>query len=166
MSGPFVRKFGVDLEDVKTPLDNFSSFYDFFVRDIDLYCPPVSIPGMYHASGPYSLRRLIPYYSSNFRMVTPVDSDHFGRTAMLEVGALSVGSIRQLFQPDSPVAKGAKKARFELGGSTVALLFEKGRMEIDPDLLAHTEEGIETYVRLVDSIGRVPASGGRGKEPA
>jgi len=242
--GPFVKKLGVDLEDVTTPLENFASFNDFFIRDIDLsrrpfvsdpeicvapvdgrilaykdvapdrffqikravfnlreflqddgpadrfaggtlvisrlgmadyhyvHFPfsgiprlPVSIPGMYHTSGPYSLRRLIPFYAKNFRMVTQVDSDHFGCTAMVEIGALSVGSILQFFSPDLPVVKGAKKARFELGGSTVALLFEKGRIEIDPDLLAHTEEGIETYVRLGDSIGRVPGSGGRDKEP-
>jgi len=239
---PFVRNLGVDLEDVTTSLEKFSSFNDFFIRDIDLsrrpfvsdpaVCaapvdgrilayrdvvpdlsfrikravfnlrsflqddgladffaggtlvvsrlgladyhyvhfpfsgiphPPASIPGKYYASGPYSLLRLIPFYASNFRMVTPVDSDHFGRVAMVEIGALSVGSIRQLFPPDSPVAKGAKKARFEIGGSTVALLFEKGRIEIDSDLLTHTEEGLETYVRLGDSIGRVPGSGGRDK---
>jgi phosphatidylserine decarboxylase len=231
--GPFIKKLGVDMGDVTEPLGNFSNFYDFFIRDIDLsrrpvvsdpaVCvapvdgrilayrdvapdrsfqikravfnlraflkddglagffeggtlvisrlgladyhyvhfpfsgiphPPVSIPGKYYASGPYSLGRLIPFYASNFRMVTLVDSDHFGRAAIVEIGALSVGSIRQLFSPDSPVVKGARKARFELGGSTVALLFEKGKIEIDPDLLAHTEEGLETYVRLGDSIGR------------
>lgn len=242
---PFVRKLGVDLEDVTTPLEDFSSFYDFFIRDIDLSRRPfapdpeicaapvdgrilayadvatdrtfqikravfnlrgflkdddltvrfaggtliisrlgladyhyvhfpfsgiprrsVSIPGMYHASGPYSLRRLIPLYRDNHRMVTLIDSDHFGGAVMVEIGALGVGSIRQLFQPDSFAAKGAKKARFELGGSTVALLFEKGKIEIDPDLLAHTAEGIETYVRLGNSIGRVPGSRRPTKEGA
>ncbi len=49
------------------------------------------------------------------------------------------------------------KARFEPGGSTVALLFRKGMIEVDADLLARTAEGMETYVRLGDSIraGRV-----------
>ena len=128
--------------------------------------PPLSIPGKYHAGGPYSLRRLIPFYAENFRMVTAVDSDRFGRAAIVEIGAMSVGSIRQLFQPGAPAVKGAKKARFELGGSTVALLLEKGRIEIDADLLAHTAEGIETYVRLGDSIGRVPRPEGRAREGA
>ena len=243
--GPFVRELGVDVADMTRPLEEFRSFYDFFIRDIDLsrrpstsdpeicaapvdgrvlaysdigpdrpfqikravfdlrgflqdddlacrfaggtlfisrlgladyhyvHFPYAGVPGQsrpvagkYHAGGPYSLRRLIPLYAENFRMVTPVNSDRFGRAVIAEIGALGVGSIRQLFQPDSPVAKGAKKARFELGGSTVALLFEKGTLEIDADLRAHTAEGIETYVRLGDSIGRIPGSVGRNPEPA
>jgi len=242
---PFVREMGIDRTEINRPLEDFASFHDFFIRDIDLARRPFAagpeictapvdgrilaftglapdrsfpvkravfdlrgflrddgladrfaggtlvicrlgladyhyvhfpfsgvpeqprpIPGKYHAGGPYALRRFIPFYAENFRMITLIDSERFGRAAMVEIGVLGVGSIVQLFSPHSPAAKGAKKARFELGGSTVALLFEQGRLEVDPDLLAHTAEGIETYVRLGESIGRSPDSKSRAQEPA
>jgi len=243
--GPFIREMGIDTAEITRPLQDFASFHDFFIRDIDLALRPFAadpeicsapvdgrilafagltpdrpfqikravfdlrgflrddglagrfaggtlvicrlgladyhyvhfpfsgvpeqsrpLPGKYHAGGPYALRRLIPFYSENFRMITLIDSERFGRAAMVEVGALGVGSIVQLFSPHSPAAKGAKKARFELGGSTVALLFEKGKIAVDPDLLAHTSEGIETYVRLGESIGRSLGSKSRAQETA
>ena len=98
-------------------------------------------------------------------MITLIDTDRFGRAAIVEVGAFAVGAIRQLFRPGAPAAKGEKKARFEPGGSTVVLLFGKGKIIIDSDLLAHTSAGLETYVRLGDSVGRVPSSGGRNVKP-
>ena len=40
-----------------------------------------------------------------------------------------------------------------MGGSTVVLLFEKGRIELDTDLCENTKNDIETYVLMGDSIG-------------
>jgi phosphatidylserine decarboxylase len=52
------------------------------------------------------------------------------------------------------VSKGAKKGFFEFGGSTVVLLFQKGRIELDQDLCTNTQNEIETYVRMGESIGK------------
>jgi hypothetical protein len=36
------------------------------------------------------------------------------------------------------------------------MLFEPGLIEFDEDLVSHTRNGLETYVRLGDSIGSRP----------
>ena len=103
---------------------------------------------------PYAQRRLVPFYAENHRMVTPFGSDHFGPMVMVEVGAMTVGSIRQCFTPEAPVDRGERKGFFELGGSTVVLLFEPGTMDLAQDLLDNRDAGLETFVRMGDSLGR------------
>ncbi len=229
----FVASMGVDLSEVPRPLQDFGSFNEFIIRDIDLSRRPVdpdpavcvspadgrvlvypriragtpfpikraifdlagllgddrlaadydggslavvrlhladyhhihfpdsgrpgpaaSIGGRYFAVSPYPRLRRVPFYARNHRVVTLFDSDHFGRLAVVEVGAFTVGSIRQRYRPGERVAKGERKGYFELGGSVVVLLFPEGKIRFDEDLLAHSEEGVETYVRLGESIGR------------
>lgn len=112
------------------------------------------IPGSYHAGGPYALRTLVPFFTENHRMLTTLASDRFGLVGMVEIGALTVGSIRQTYRPETRVARGERKGRFELGGSTVVLLFEPGAIALDADLVSLTAEGTESYVRMGESIGR------------
>lgn len=114
----------------------------------------MAIPGKLYAVSPYSIEALIPFYTENRRMLTLFASDQFGQIAMVEIGAFTVGSIKQCYRADIHVAKGAEKGFFELGGSTVALLFEPGAIRLDKDLCANTAAGLETYVRLGESIGR------------
>jgi phosphatidylserine decarboxylase len=113
----------------------------------------ISIKGKYYVSGPYNLRKLIPFFSENYRMLTIFYSDHFGQIVIVEIGAFTVGSIQQTFPSMQRVAKGDRKGYFEMGGSTVVLLFKKGRIELDTDLCANTKNDIETYVLMGDSIG-------------
>lgn len=112
----------------------------------------IPIKGKYYVSGPYSLRRLLPFYEENYRMITLFDSDHFGQIAMVEVGAFTVGSVQQTYAPGLHVEKGAHKGFFELGGSTVVLLFEPNAITLDADLCQNTKQDLETYVRLGNSI--------------
>lgn len=115
---------------------------------------PLSISGKYFAVSPYSEQRLVPFYAENHRMLTLFDSDHFGQVAMIEVGAFTIGSIQQRFQPGARISKGDHKGFFELGGSIVVLLFRRGAIRFDDDLCRNTLGGLETYVRLGESIGR------------
>jgi phosphatidylserine decarboxylase len=115
-----------------------------------------AIAGAYDAGGPYARRRLVPFYTENHRMVTPFDSDHFGAMAIVEVGALTVGSIRQVCRPGARVRRGERKAAFEPGGSTVVLLFRPGAVELDADLVDWSRREVEVHVRMGDSLGRVP----------
>ncbi|MBI4527121.1 MAG: phosphatidylserine decarboxylase [Deltaproteobacteria bacterium] len=133
---------------------HLSDYHHFHFPDSGVPGDSVPIPGKLYAVSPYSLRRLVPFYTENYRMLTLLASDHFGLIAMAEIGAFTVGSIRQLYQRRVRVAKGAKKGFFELGGSTVALLFEPGAIRLDEDLCARTAADLETYVRLGESIGR------------
>ena len=89
-------------------------------------------------------------------MVTPFASDRFGPMAIVEVGALTVGSIRQAYRPGARVGRGERKAGFEPGGSTVVLLFQPGAIELDSDLVAWSLRDVEVHVRMGESLGRVP----------
>ncbi len=71
---------------------------------------------------------------------------------MMEVGALLVGKIVNYHQ-DAAVKRGEEKGRFEFGGSTVILAFEKGKVLIDADILVNSSRGIETAVKLGEKIG-------------
>lgn len=115
---------------------------------------PVTINGSLYAGGPYALKRCIPFYDENLRVITPFDSDHFGEIIMVEVGAFTVGSIRQCFEAGARVQKGNHKGYFELGGSTVVLLFKPNAIRLDDDLCVNTSRGFETKVRMGESIGK------------
>lgn len=69
-------------------------------------------------------------------------------------GRWAVGSIRQTHQTGVRVSKGDRKGFFGLGGSTVVLLFKPGFITFDEDILSNTGTGMETYIRMGDSIGR------------
>ena len=239
----FVQKVDVNLDELERPLEDFSSFNEFFTRKIDLSKRPmifdpnvciapvdgkvlvypvvkpnmtfrikrstfnlrrflgndrlseqfsggsmaisrlsladyhhihfpdsgiphraISIPGNYNAGGPYSLHTLFPFYTENHRMMTLFDSDNFGQIMIVEIGALTVGSIKQRFLPGVRVTRAERKGYFELGGSTVVLLFRKGMIEFDEDLRTNTQKDIETFVRFGDSIGNNPGIFSDGKK--
>ncbi|MGR9099232.1 MAG: phosphatidylserine decarboxylase [Gammaproteobacteria bacterium] len=129
-------------------------YHHFHFPDSGIPLPSVPVEGRYYALGDYSRSRSTPCYCENRRTVTPFLSDHFGEIAIVEIGAFTVGSICQTFVPNRRVEKGARKGYFEVGGSTVALLFQKHALRIDRDISMKSREGIETYVRVGESIGR------------
>ena len=131
-----------------------SDYHHFHFPDSGIPREARPIQGKYYAVSPYATRTLVPFYTENHRMVTILESDHFGKIAMVEVGAFTVGSIQQRYQPGAHVAKGARKGFFQLGGSTVVLLFSKGAIELDADLCRNTRSDLETYVQMGDSIGK------------
>jgi len=45
-----------------------------------------------------------------------------------------------------------EKGYFKFGGSTVLLLFERGRVRIDKDLLTNTKNNLETSVKMGERI--------------
>ena len=120
---------------------------------------PRFVPGRYDAGGPYSLGRLVPFYGGNHRAVTLLETERFGRVVLVEIGAMTVGTIRQCFRPGAYVEKGERKGHFELGGSTVLLGFEPGAIQLEEDLCASTREDIESYVRLGERIARRSGEG-------
>ena len=87
-------------------------------------------------------------------MVTELETDRFGTVQYVEVGATCVGSIQQTYLPDNPVRKGEEKGYFEFGGSCLVLLFEKGKIIFDEDLVANSAKGLETRANFGESLGR------------
>ena len=114
------------------------------------------IDGWLYSVSPVALRRNLRYLVENKREVTTIESPVFGAVAMVEVGATNVGSIRQAFVPDRPVAKGDEKGLFAFGGSCVITLFERGRIRFDADVMASNSDFIECYARMGDRLGEAP----------
>jgi phosphatidylserine decarboxylase len=114
---------------------------------------PRLINGWHYSVSPIALRQNLAYLWENKRMVTLVESPVFGRVAVCEIGATMVGSILQTFLPGRAVAKGAEKGLFKFGGSCVVTLFQRGRIQLDADLVAQSAAGLEVYAKMGDRLG-------------
>jgi phosphatidylserine decarboxylase len=110
------------------------------------------IKGDYYSVNPIALAKMSKIFCMNKREYTVIQNERFGDVVMVEVGATMVGSIIQT-ATGSSVEKGAEKGYFEFGGSTVVLLFEKDKIQIDADLLENTTKGLETSVIMGERIG-------------
>ena len=132
---------------------HLSDYHHFHFPVAGIPGRPRLIPGRLHAVGPYARRWPVPFFSENRRMLTLIVTRHLGPVCMAEIGACTVGSLRQTFAPHRRVPKGARKGYFEVGGSTVVLLFRPGAIEFDRDLAERSASGLETYVRMGEHIG-------------
>ena len=98
-----------------------------------------------HSVHPIALGAGAPCFD-NKRMITRLESDHFGPLLVVDVGALLIGDIIQTFRP-GPVRRGQEKGYFRFGGSTVILLADRERLRFDPDLVESSAHGMETFVK-------------------
>ncbi|MCF6170585.1 MAG: phosphatidylserine decarboxylase [Bacteroidales bacterium] len=112
------------------------------------------IKGDYYSVNPIALRKMVEIFVLNKREFIILSNPVFGDVVMMEVGATMVGSIVQTYQGEE-VIKGQEKGFFKFGGSTVVLLFEKGEIQIDTDLVANTKNGFETSILAGQRIGGV-----------
>lgn len=56
-------------------------------------------------------------------------------------------------EPGGKVLKGDELGYFAYGGSTCILLFKAGAVQFDEDLVATSQQGLETLVRMGERIG-------------
>jgi phosphatidylserine decarboxylase len=89
----------------------------------------------------------------NERQINILDTRNFGRLALVEVGAMSVGRIVQVHPYTTPFQRGEEKSVFKFGGSAIVVFGEAGRWQPADDILHHTQECIETLVRLGEMVG-------------
>ena len=143
------------------------------------------IEGAFHSCKPTAVVSEVTPFSRNRRAVTIIDTDVPGGTgcglvAMVEVAALMIGQIVQGhaahgYEPASPVTpglflgKGRPKSLYRPGSSLDVLVFQRGRVEFSPDLVANQFRGdagsrfsswlgrpwVETDVRVRETIARV-----------
>jgi len=115
-----------------------------------------NVNGRYHSCNPHAAVQLLTPYSKNRRVVTMIDTDceggdGIGFVAMIEVVALMVGQIEQCYSEErydnsQPLEKGlflrrgAPKALFRPGSSTVVLLFQPGRVRFARDLVRNQQK--------------------------
>jgi phosphatidylserine decarboxylase len=134
-------------------------------RVLDFY----SVEGRYYSCNPDSAVHLLTPFSKNRRMVTILDTDFpgcsaVGRVAMVEVVALMVGQIEQRYSEyryENPrsveremlLRCGAPKALFRPGSSTVVLLFQPHRVRFANDLVENQRRcGVESRFSVM--LGR------------
>ena len=109
------------------------------------------IKGKFHTVRPIALR-LHPVFRENAREVTVYESDHFGKLAQIEVGAMLVGKIENKPMGER-FERGEEKGRFLYGGSTVVLLVGKDRVTLPDSLFEATREGKEVPVEMGMKLG-------------
>ena len=109
------------------------------------------IKGVLHTVNPIA-NDYVPIYKENAREFCRIRTKHFGEIIQMEVGALMVGKITNYHQ-QKQVSKGEEKGKFEFGGSTVVLLVQKDKVDVDEDLLTNTQNGYETIVKMGERIG-------------
>jgi phosphatidylserine decarboxylase len=149
-------------------------------RVLDIY----TLPGGYAPCNPGAVMAADAPYSKNRRVATVIDTDvpdgtQAGLVAMIEIVALMIGDIVQCYSDegyDAPRAvrkgmflrKGQPKSLYRPGSSTDVLLFQKGRVRFDADIVSNLRRRdvlsrfcddrgapmIETQVAVRESIGR------------
>ena len=111
----------------------------------------VKIEGHYYSVSPLALRGSLEIFCQNKREYTTLQTTEYGDILIMDVGATMVGSIIQTYS-SGRVEKGSEKGYFAFGGSTLVLLFEAGKISFDPDLVQHTQNGLETTIRMGENI--------------
>lgn len=111
------------------------------------------IDGWYYSVSTHAVKQNFRIFCENKREYSILKTEKFGDIAIFEVGATMVGGITQTYKANSFVTKGEEKGYFYFGGSTCILVFEKGKIKIDSDLLENTQKGIETKVYMGERIG-------------
>lgn len=123
---------------------------------VDFY----EIDGVYHSCNPSVVSKIDKPFCKNKRVVTILDTDvengsNIGKVCMVEVAALMIGEIIQCYSQkryEHPkpikkgmfIEKGQPKSRFAPGSSTVIILFEKGKIRFDDDLIENRNRNIES----------------------
>jgi len=111
------------------------------------------IKGYYYSVSPIALKQNMRIFLENKREYSTLKTKEFGDILLCDVGATLTGSIIQTYTPNQSVSKGQEKGHFAFGGSTVVVLFEKGKVTIDKDLLENTQKGYETTLEMGETIG-------------
>ncbi|KAF9954063.1 hypothetical protein BGZ65_004268 [Modicella reniformis] len=136
---------------------------------------PRKIDGTYFTVNPMAVNDDLDVFTENVRKVTILNleqrtvhergegqetngtrNENFDQCVFVSIGALLVGSIQLTGAgiPGKQVKKGDELGYFAYGGSTCILLFKAGAMRFDEDLVANSQKGLETLVRIGERIGK------------
>ncbi len=112
------------------------------------------LDGAYHSCNPAATVAVCSPLSKNRRVVTIINTDvpngsKIGKVAFIEVVAMMIGQIMQAYSEekyDDPrplkvgdfAQKGQPKSVYKPGSSTDIVIFEKGKVSFDDDILFHS----------------------------
>ncbi|MBR5974805.1 MAG: phosphatidylserine decarboxylase [Clostridiales bacterium] len=91
-------------------------------------------------------------YQENSRVVSILQTKAFEEMIMIEVGALMVGRI--VNHKLVSFRKGQEKGYFRLGGSTIVVLVNHGKLTLDEDITEHVGRDAEVRLRYGERVGR------------
>lgn len=112
------------------------------------------IKGAYYSVSPLALRKNLEIFCENKREYCTVQTESQGEVLICDVGATLTAGIHQTYAVNSKVEKGDEKGYFSFGGSTLVVLFEKGQMTFSDDLIKNTAAGLETLLKMGESISK------------
>ena len=112
------------------------------------------IAGALHSVNPIALGAGPDVFGENKRSYTLIETDKAGTLCFVEVGAFGVGAIVNT-KTQGRVEKMEEKGYFKFGGSTVVVVFEKGKVQFAEDLLANSAKGAETLIKLGEPLAKV-----------
>jgi len=92
-------------------------------------------------------------FDVNVRDVSILNNEKAGQFLMVEVGALYVGRMVRTSPNPGKKSKGEEKGYFGLGGSTIVLVFKKGVIKFDEDIIEKAGRSIPCRVRMGEKIG-------------
>ncbi len=96
-------------------------------------------------------------YFENTRNIAVLNTNDCGQVAQIEVGAMLVGKIIN-HKDGGKFERLEEKGFFAYGGSTIVVLYRKGTVKIDDDILNFTKKDIETKVQMGEKIGYIKAT--------
>jgi phosphatidylserine decarboxylase precursor len=92
------------------------------------------------------------YY--NLRKVAIIDNTPVGRVAYIAIGATCVGSVSWTAVKGQTLKRGDEYGFMAFGGSTVIMLFQKGKVTFENDVLLNSQRRVETLVRVHTQIAK------------
>lgn len=153
-----ISDFLQDTELAKNYLGGICLIFRLCVSDYHHYCYIDNgyqgknnfIPGVLHSVQPIACETY-PVFVLNKRSWCLLTTEHFGPVVQCEIGALVVGGICNE-KENTRFFKGTEKGHFELAGSTIILLLEKGQINLRPDLAARFSSSEEIKVTMGEWI--------------
>ena len=118
------------------------------------------IPGAYYTVNPQAINEpgTMTVFCENRRDVMLMRSAATGnQVAVIAVGAMLVGSIKWnpgMEEPGKEIRRGECQGAFQYGGSTVIVVYPKGEVVLDEDLVRNScEQQCETLVQVGWRVG-------------
>lgn len=108
--------------------------------------------------------RTFRVYTKNRRSWTILHTKNFGDVAQIEIGAFSVGGIKNHHENYS-FSKGEEKGYFDLHGSTIVMLFKKGSIMLDKAVVEKTAGEREVCVKYGEPIGKKAEKAEKAEKP-
>jgi len=92
-------------------------------------------------------------FSRNTRVIVECQHCHTGNKFLIVlIGALGVNTISHVFKIGKQYKKFEDVGCFEVGGSTIVLLFPKATSRVHSDILENSSNKNETYIRVGETV--------------